>query len=216
MASSFFSTPPDTGRHPKPPRSSFSMDSYIPGNKQTPPAPPTGQQMFEFLLLFDKSSGSPKVNYFMVDPFAPSRIFPKMNTIAIHKIKNISGYQPVVLNNCLYLIGGKDWNNGTYMSGVWKFDPRLNSWSIGRPMTHARCRFTTEVLNGYLYAMGGETQGCKVTDSVERYDPLADRWIQVCPLPKPRADHASCVQGGKIFVSGGISNLKHQCSNVFW
>ncbi|KAK7483547.1 hypothetical protein BaRGS_00025221, partial [Batillaria attramentaria] len=177
--------------------------------------PEPGREMYEFLLLFDRATGSPKVHYFMVDPWAPSRLFPKMNTINFNRVKDLIGYRPVVLNNCLFLIGGKDWNNGTYMAGVWKYDPRLNQWRAARPLNIARCRFSVEALDGFIYVLGGETQSSQVTDSVERYDPLADEWTQVAPLPRPRADHASCTLGGRVYVSGGISNLKHQCSNVF-
>ncbi|KAK7089433.1 hypothetical protein V1264_024303 [Littorina saxatilis] len=179
-------------------------------------APSAGLEMFEFLLLFDRATGSPKVNYFMVDPLVPSRLFPKMNTINFPKVKDLVGYRPVVLSNCLYLIGGKDWNHGNFMSGVWKYDPRVNQWMEARPLKIARCRFTVEAVDGYIYVIGGETKNQEVTDSVARYNPLADRWTDVAPLPRARADHASCILNGRIYVSGGISNLKHQCSNVFW
>jgi hypothetical protein len=58
--------------------------------------------------------------------------------------------------------------------------------------------------------------GGKVSDSCEKYDPIKDKWIEVEPIPRPRADHAACANNGNLYVSGGISNLKHQCSNVFW
>ena len=64
--------------------------------------------------------------------------------------------------------------------------------------------------------LGGEIYGNKVTDQCECYDPVKDKWKTIASLPRPRADHASCVNSGIIYVSGGISNLKHQCSNVFW
>ena len=50
--------------------------------------PSAGLEMFEFLLVFDLATGSPKVNYFMVDPAVPSRLFPKMNTINFNKVRN--------------------------------------------------------------------------------------------------------------------------------
>ena len=49
-------------------------------------APSAGLEMFEFLLMFDRAAGSPKVHYFMIDPWAPSRLFPKMNTINFNKV----------------------------------------------------------------------------------------------------------------------------------
>lgn len=64
--------------------------------------------------------------------------------------------------------------------------------------------------------LGGEVKGNKVTDSVEYYDPHTDTWTPITSLPRPRVDHASCVTGNRLYISGGISNLKHQCSNVFW
>lgn len=63
---------------------------------------------------------------------------------------------------------------------------------------------------------GGEVHHGKVSDSCEKYDPIKDKWVEVEPIPRPRADHAACANGGNLYVSGGISNLKHQCSNVFW
>ncbi|KAL8583538.1 hypothetical protein ACOMHN_054854 [Nucella lapillus] len=212
-------------------------DTMSSGNRSRLAAPSAGLEMFEFLLVFDRAAGSPKVHYFMVDPWVPSRLYPKMNTINFNKIKDLVGYRAVVLSNCLYLIGGKDWNHGNFMAGVWKFDPRLNQWTEARPLKLARCRFTAEALDGFIYVMdvhtvsagewrlllprvvsaaGGETKSQQVTDSVERYDPLSDRWAPVAPLPRARADHATCTLNGRIYVSGGISNLKHQCSNVFW
>ncbi|XP_025105557.1 kelch-like protein 9 [Pomacea canaliculata] len=173
-------------------------------------------ETFDFLLLFDLATGSPKVNYFMVDPRSPSHLLPKMNSIKFKQLKDVSAYRPVVLNHCLYIIGGRDWNTGTYLANVRKYDPRVNHWSQVAPMTLARCRFTAVALDGYVYVVGGETFSSRVTDSVERYDPSADQWTEVASLPRARADHASCSLGGRIYVSGGISNLKHQCSNVFW
>lgn len=46
--------------------------------------------------------------------------------------------------------------------------------------------------------------------------PFNNIWAEVAPLPRPRADHASCMVDGKLIVSGGLSNLKFQCSNIFW
>ena len=69
-------------------------------------------------------------------------------------MKDLVGYRPVVLCNCLYLIGGKDWNHGSFIAGVWRFDPRVNQWREVKPLKTARCRFTVEALDGYIYVMG--------------------------------------------------------------
>uniref|UniRef100_A0A4W6FXK5 Kelch repeat and BTB (POZ) domain containing 11 n=1 Tax=Lates calcarifer TaxID=8187 RepID=A0A4W6FXK5_LATCA len=55
-------------------------------------------------------------------------------------------------------------------------------------------------MDGYLYAIGGE---CLFT--VERYDPRADRWSPVAPLPRGSfaVAHEATSCGGELFVSGG-------------
>ncbi|KAK6180932.1 hypothetical protein SNE40_008896 [Patella caerulea] len=179
-----------------------------------PERPPDNLQTY--LLLFDKGSGSPRVNYFMIDPSAPSLILPKMNTIIFKRLGNISGYKTAVVNNCLYVIGGKDWTTGDYLTSVRKFNPMTNKWSEQSPIKTPRCRFTATVLDGFIYIVGGESLRGRVTESVERYDPKKNIWMDQAPIPRPRADHATCALNGRLYVSGGISNLRHNCSNVFW
>ncbi|XP_067680288.1 kelch-like protein 14 isoform X2 [Haliotis asinina] len=173
-------------------------------------------QAYDFLFLFDKASGSPKVNYFMVDPRHPSQIFPKMNVFTMNAVKGICGYCVVVLDNCIYILGGKDWETGKHVADVSRFNPSTNVCEKLSPMKSPRCRFSAEVVGSHVYVVGGETKKGRITDSVERYDPSTDTWVDVKGLPRPRADHASCSVGGNLYVTGGISNLKHQSSNVFW
>ena len=37
------------------------------------------------------------------------------------QVKDLVGYRPVVLSNLLLLIGGRDWNHGNLMAGVWRY-----------------------------------------------------------------------------------------------
>ncbi|KAH3850691.1 hypothetical protein DPMN_093117 [Dreissena polymorpha] len=174
------------------------------------------QPQYEFILLFNKSVGSERVFYFMVDPRTRDRMFPKMNTTVFHKLRNLVGYKVVVLDEQLYLLGGKDWVSGTILGNTWRYNPDSGRWIACAQMQEPRCRFTADVLDGKIYVTGGEVGKGKVTDGVEFYDPDTDTWTPIKPLPRPRADHASCACGKRLYVSGGISNIKHQCSNVFW
>ncbi|XP_060067101.1 kelch-like protein 13 [Ylistrum balloti] len=175
-----------------------------------------GMKSYEFIFLFNKTSGSPRVQYFMVDPWTKTRIFPKCNSIVFNKLTHLVGFRPVVLDGCLYIIGGKDWESGQYRAQTWRYDPATSRWSGRASMLEARCRHTADVLNGCIYVTGGEIHGGGVTDLCESYDPVLNSWTAINCLPRPRADHAACVNDGSLYVSGGISNLKHQCSNVFW
>merc|ERR1719352_1189739 len=51
--------------------------------------------------------------------------------------------------------------------------------------------------------MGGFGGGC--LDTVEVYDPQADSWQRVASMPRGLCGHAAAVMGGKIYVTGGVS-----------
>ncbi|MGH0118399.1 UNVERIFIED_CONTAM: hypothetical protein FKN15_023335 [Acipenser sinensis] len=83
---------------------------------------------------------------------------------------------------------------------VFCYNPVTGIWKEICPMNQARPQCKLVALQGYLYAVGGE---CLYT--VERYDPRADRWTFVAPLPNDTfavAHHATACNG-QIFVSGG-------------
>lgn len=62
----------------------------------------------------------------------------------------------------------------------------------------------------FTHKLGGETRGGIITDTVECYDPITDCWTEMKSLPKPRADHASCIAEGRLFVSGGVGEKKQK------
>ena len=49
------------------------------------------------------------------------------------------------------------------------------------------------VLDGKLYAVGGDNEDGVTLSSVERYDPALDAWEAVAPLP---ADRCCAARGG--------------------
>lgn len=83
---------------------------------------------------------------------------------------------------------------------VFCYNPATNSWSTVRPLRQARSQLQLLALDGHLYAVGGE---CLL--SVERYDPRADRWTAVAPLPRGAfaVAHEATTCNGEIYVSGG-------------
>lgn len=102
------------------------------------------------------------------------------------------------LYNYLFVAGGMGATGAS--DCVFCYNPLTDAWNQVRPMTQARCQLRLVSMDGYLYAIGGE---CLFT--VERYDPRADRWSPVSPLPKGSfavAHEATCC-GGQLFVSGG-------------
>ncbi|XP_031171676.1 kelch repeat and BTB domain-containing protein 11-like [Sander lucioperca] len=102
------------------------------------------------------------------------------------------------LYNYLFVAGGM--SGAKASDRVFCFNPRTRLWSQIRPLSEPRCQLQLVSMDGHLYAVGGE---CLFT--VERYDPRADRWSAVAPLPKGSfaVAHEATSCGGELFVSGG-------------
>ncbi|KAM4612762.1 kelch domain-containing protein 7A [Polymixia lowei] len=83
---------------------------------------------------------------------------------------------------------------------VFCYNPATSIWKEISPMNEARPHCKLAALQGYVYAIGGEC-----LSSVERYDPRADRWTFVAPLPNDTfaVAHRATVCNGELFVSGG-------------
>ncbi|NWS60096.1 KBTBB protein, partial [Chunga burmeisteri] len=119
---------------------------------------------------------------------------------------NAKGCAMCVLHNYLFLAGGiavgpaGSEPRARLSDKVFCYNPLTNTWSQVRPLAQPRSQLKLLALDGYLYAVGGE---CLFT--VERYDPRADRWSPVAPLPKGAfaVAHEATTCNGEIYVSGG-------------
>ncbi|XP_060644507.2 kelch repeat and BTB domain-containing protein 11 [Anolis sagrei] len=118
---------------------------------------------------------------------------------------NTKGCAMCVLYNYLFLAGGiaaspGDQSRAKLSDKVFCYNPLTDTWSQVKPMGQPRSQLKLLALDGYLYAVGGE---CLFT--VERYDPRADRWSPVAPLPKGAfaVAHEATTCNGEIYVSGG-------------
>ena len=80
----------------------------------------------------------------------------------------------------------------------------LGSWSIKAQAPSERAVLAGAVVNGLLYAMGGEVGVHElVLDTVEAYDRRSNSWTTKNPLPTARTQLAAGVVGGKIYAVGG-------------
>ncbi|KFV61216.1 Kelch repeat and BTB domain-containing protein 11, partial [Dryobates pubescens] len=116
---------------------------------------------------------------------------------------NAKGCAMCVLHNYLFLAGGIASGGeprARLSDKVFCYNPLTDTWSQVRPLAQARSQLKLLALDGYIYAVGGE---CLFT--VERYDPRADRWSPVAPLPKGAfaVAHEATTCNGEIYVSGG-------------
>lgn len=109
---------------------------------------------FDFVFMFNKSIGSSKVFYFMIDPWMNNRLFPKCNVMRFGKLRNLVHFKALELDGYLYIIGGKDWETGEHRDHTWRYDPGSAKWTERARMNVARCRHTADVLNGCIYVTG--------------------------------------------------------------
>lgn len=77
------------------------------------------------------------------------------------------------------------------------------------PMKIERCRFSLNVAQGMLYAVGGASEVEEYdTSTCECYNPVLDAWFTIPPLPAYVSQHAGatyedgCIS--KLYISGGI------------
>jgi hypothetical protein len=136
-----------------------------------------------------------------------------------------------VLDNKLYIFGGFDpRGNGTVYGDTWVFNPMAaagSRWSqiATANLSTARAYIAGAALDGYIYAIGGDTWQTnsnielrKLVPSsvVERMDPGIDlpAWQPVASLPQPKGDAGAWAYdtgtgygiSGKLVVAGGHSN----------
>jgi hypothetical protein len=87
---------------------------------------------------------------------------------------------------------------------VEEYDPGTDTWMRKADMPTVRSFFTTSVVNGKIYAIGGALGTDRPAfNTVEEYDPATDTWERKADLPEPRYLHAANVVDGKIYIITG-------------
>jgi kelch-like protein 20 len=86
---------------------------------------------------------------------------------------------------------------------AFRYDPQTNQWSCDvAPTTSCRTSVGVAVLEGFLYAVGGQ-DGVQCLNHVERYDPKENKWSKVAPMTTRRLGVAVAVLGGYLYAIGG-------------
>uniref|UniRef100_A0A8C4T9J1 BTB domain-containing protein n=1 Tax=Erpetoichthys calabaricus TaxID=27687 RepID=A0A8C4T9J1_ERPCA len=94
---------------------------------------------------------------------------------------------------------------------VFRFDPRNGSWLQVSGMLHKRTRFHAEALADSIFSVAGGTLLGTLTNTVEEYQPMENKWNLCAPFPVAVADHA-----GSIFCVGGrtLNSVSQSTANV--
>ncbi|MFQ5768937.1 MAG: kelch repeat-containing protein [bacterium] len=109
------------------------------------------------------------------------------------------------VNGKIYAIGGSK-RTGSLWSGlsiVEEYDPSRDTWARKKDMPTRRWALATCVVDGKIYAIGGNIQYPAISRDVEVYDPVTDTWTKKTPMPTARYSLSTSSINGKIFAFGG-------------
>jgi hypothetical protein len=80
------------------------------------------------------------------------------------------------------------------------------TWETKMSMPSGHYSFDTGVVNGIIYAVGGDSGSMNV-GTTEAYDPASDTWTTKMPMPTARAGLGVGVVNGILYAVGGVSEV---------
>ena len=137
-----------------------------------------------------------------------------------------SNFSTSVVDGKIFAVGGqvqieKDKFGDFALSKVEMYDPETDTWERRADMPTARFAASTSVVDGKIFAIGGEqlkkikrykgsAYEFKKLPTVEMYDPATDTWTQKADMPTVRSYLSTSVMDGKIYAIGGMSSSNEQ------
>ena len=110
----------------------------------------------------------------------------------------------------IYVVGGYSWIgipgvDIKMLNVVEVYDPQTDTWSRKQDIPTPRRQFGTGVVDGKIYAIGGENlfEEPQRLDLVEVYNPVSDTWAKREDMPTRRDDVKAAVVRDTIYVLGG-------------
>jgi len=122
----------------------------------------------------------------------------------------------VAANGKLYVIGG--WDDGKAGGVNYEYDPATDKWTKKQPMPRPAHHAALAAANGKIYVMGGFVAPADTAlplgaawqpiDNAWQYDPAADSWKSLPPVPTRRGSAVAIEAGGKIYTIGGATTME--------
>lgn len=122
----------------------------------------------------------------------------------------------VAANGKLYVLGG--WGYGKAAGVNYEYDPATDKWTKKKPMPRPAHHAALASYNGKILAYGGFVPPEKSPlpigaawepiDNVWEYDPAADSWKALAPLPGKLGAAVAVEVRGKIHVIGGATTVE--------
>ncbi len=114
-------------------------------------------------------------------------------------------------NGKIYLLGGTPAEGKNLQGLVQEYDPATDKWTKKKSMPVPTHLAAATGYRGKIYVFGGGVQQVSggpnqfPTNNAWEYDPAADSWRALAPMPTARLASVACEVGGKIYVIGGAS-----------
>jgi N-acetylneuraminic acid mutarotase len=128
--------------------------------------------------------------------------------------RNHFGYAAV--NGRMYAIGGQHFNNEKTgnLADVHTYDPATGKWAAvaSLPFGRSHNHTSTVVLNGRIYLFGGQANDPyfpRTISDVTAYDPVANAWTALPPLPDVRQATVAQAIGNTVYVTTGTNTGIH-------
>jgi N-acetylneuraminic acid mutarotase len=117
----------------------------------------------------------------------------------------------ITANGKMYVIGG--YGAGKARGIVFEYDPATDRWTKKKPMARPVHHQAMAEHNGKIYVFGGFVApttggGWEPVDNAWEYDPAADSWKALWPLPSKRGSAVAAVVNGKMYVIGGATTVE--------
>ena len=116
------------------------------------------------------------------------------------------------VNNRIYLFGGSPPGENQPPPGiVQEYDPATDRWSSRKKMPLPAHHLAAVGFDGKIYVFGGAAQPQSggpnqvPVNNAWEYDPAADTWKALAPMPTARMAPVAAESNGKIYVIGGAS-----------
>ena len=110
-------------------------------------------------------------------------------------------YWNAVANGKLYLMGG---NQGGKPDRVLEYDLATDKWTTKKPAPWSANHMALGEYRGHIFVFGGATQESQPNALKSwEYDPVADTWKELAPMPSKRTASVAIQNGGKFYVLGG-------------
>ena len=105
------------------------------------------------------------------------------------------------VNNRIFAIGGEVKKVTTGL--IERYDFEKNEWTTVTEKPTPVKNIGAAVVGGLIYVPGGELDNGKVTNVLEIYDPIENKWIEGANLPVSLSRYSLIAYEGKLYIFGG-------------